>query len=292
MPTLDTRSTPFVYESHELGNSEYHSMLEWLSRSYVHQVYKYGGTGQKLLEDGVSLFGGSSATTLGSDFDELWEVSAAGRDIDDLFEVAPVDVLSAAGQRRGKAFDEWKAELAKSGKREVSREIYNKLRLMWAAVLANDRAMELLRTTVSCQKSVFWEDANGHKRRARWDGECPDLVYDVKTTSSSWDDLAKSFLNYGYFWQAAWYQDSAYQIGFGTFRMPFICVQTVPPYECRVWVPPVELVDAAGQQIDRTLDQIALRRETGEYLPADYGKEAELVVPAWMWKQEVFNEQG
>lgn len=292
MPTQDTTSVPLVYESHELGNSEYHSMVEWISRSYAHQVYRYGGTGQKLLEDGVSLFGGSSATTLGSDFDELWEVQASGRDIDDLFAVAPQEVLSAAGQRRGKAFDEWKAEQAKGGKREVSRETYDKLLLMWSSVLANDRAMELLRTTVSCQKSVFWTDRNGHKRRARWDGECPGLVYDVKTTSSSWADLAKSFLNYGYFWQAKWYQDSAYQIGFDAFRMPFVCVQTVPPYECRVWLPPVELVNAAGEQIDRTLDQIALRRETGEYLPADYGREAELVVPAWMWKQEVFNEQG
>ena len=74
--------------------------------------------------------------------------------------------------------------------------------------------------------------------------------------------------------------------------MPFVVVQTVPPYECRVFVMPTELVDAARAQIDQTLDAIRLRRETGEYLSADYGEEQEMSFPAWVWKKEVYGESA
>lgn len=285
MTILDTLpgSTPFTYTADELTNEEYHRMLEWLSRSFCHQVFRYGGSGQMLMDRGVSLFSGSTATTLGSDFDELWTARCEGKAFDDVFAVAGPEHLSAAGQRRGKAFDEFKEMVAAEGRREVSADTRDKLLLMWNAVEQNSSAMRLLNSTVQCQRSVFWIDRNGHKRRDRWDGETAETVYDVKTTSSSWSDLAKSFDRFGYFWQAKWYMDSAVNLGFARHRMPFVCVQTVPPYECQVFLPPQELVDAAGPQIDTTLTQIALRRESGEYLPADYGDVKELEVPRWMW---------
>jgi len=160
---------------------------------------------------------------------------------------------------------------------------------MVEAVYENSSAVELLEITTDLQQSVFFEHKDGHLLKARYDGAISgDLIYDVKTTSSSWSELAKSFLNFGYFWQAAWYTDSAYAIGYDEFRMPFIVVQTVPPYECQVFYCPDEMVQAARSQIADTLRIIELRRESGEYLPEDYGEVKTLECPAWMWKQEVY----
>jgi hypothetical protein len=290
MSILDTLENPTVFSAADLSNDEYHRRTDYISRSYAHQIYRHGGCGQALLESGVSLFSGNAGTSFGTLFDELWDIVISGKKIEDLFCLAPESVLSASGQRRGKAFDEWKAEMAAGGKREISRADLEKLRLMLRGVQANTAITDLIDATVETQKSVFWTDAHGHRRRARLDGNTPSLVYDVKTTSSTWPELAKSFLNFGYFWQAHWYVESAMELGYERHRMPFICVQTIPPYEAQVFLPPVELVDAAGEQIKRTLDQIALRRETGEYLPADYSEIKELPVPGWMITKEVKGE--
>jgi len=291
--TLDLEAAPHSFDADTLSNEDYHRQFpDWISRSTAHQIYRYGGMGQLLLDRGVRLFTGNNATTLGSKFDLLWEMRFQGKAINEVFSVPPASVLSSSGQRRGKPYEQWRDDLKASGGEECSAEDYDRLSLMWEATENNDRAMELLSETTDCQRSVFWIDKAGHKRRARWDGATKELVYDVKTTSSTWEDLAKSFLNYGYFWQASWYGESARAVGYGPFRMPFICVQTVPPYECRVVVPPEEFVDAAWHQIEQTLNLIVLRRETGAYLSEDYGDEQELSCPAWMWRQEVYgNDQ-
>jgi hypothetical protein len=245
-----------------------------------------------LLDEGVRLFTGNAGTSKGSQFDYLWEMRAArNARLSDLFVTPPASVLTSNGQRRGKAYEEWSAEQAAAGRQEASEEDLTRMRLMWRACEMNETAMELLGDTIATQQAVFWTDNRGHRRKSLYDGRTPSLVYDVKTTSSDMRDVAKSFLNFGYFWQAAWYTDSAYAIGYSQFRMPFIVVQTVPPYLCQAFVCPDEMVDEARYQIDQTLDAIAIRRDTGEYLPEGYGDLKELECPAWMWKQEVFTDE-
>lgn len=281
---IDWKSEVVSVSSADLDNSSYHARPE-ISRSYAHQIYRYGGMGQWLLEQGVRLVSPNAGLTKGTQFDLLWEGRVAGRQLADLFVVAPPSVLAADGSRRGKPYQEW---LAQQTGQVITQGEVEALELMWRAVERNDRAMELLRETSDTQRSVFWTDPLGHRRKARFDGQTPELVYDVKTTSSPWDMLHKSFLDYGYTWQASWYRDAAYAIDYGPFRMPFVCVQTVPPYECRVFVVPEELVESAATQIATTLDLIRFRKDTGEYLPADYGQEQELQFPAWAWKKEVY----
>lgn len=282
---IDSSAGPQTFSRLDLTNEQYHGERGHKSRSWTHQIYRYGGVGQKLLEQGVRLVGMNQGLKIGSWFDAYWEAKALGEDTSKLFVVAPPEVLAADGSRRGKAYTDWSKSQTGQIVTESDLEL---LGLMWAAVEACDRAMELLGNTSDTQRSVFWTDRNGHARKSRYDGQTSELVYDVKTTSSQWDQIYKSFLDYGYIWQSAWYQDSAYQIEYEPFRMPFVVVQTVPPYECGVFVMPSELIDAARDQIDRTLDAIRLRRETGEYLPADYGVEKEMVFPGWVWTKEVY----
>ncbi len=286
---IDSSKGPVSLSSRELPNEVYHGERDHISRSTAHQIYRYGGRGQWLLEQGRKLVSMNSGLKIGSWFDAYWEARALGRDTAELFVTPPDDVLAADGSRRGKAYTDW----AKSQTGMiVTKDDIELLSIMWDGVEKCEAAVYLLHETSDCQRSVFWVDKAGHKRKARFDGQTSSLVYDVKTTSSPWDIVYKSFLDYGYLWQAGWYSDAAYQIDYEPFRMPFVVVQTVPPYECRVFVMPNEMVDAAREQIASTLDAMRLRKETGEYLPADYGVEQEMVFPGWVWKKEVYVESA
>lgn len=286
---VDSSNGPVSLSRRELSNESYHGERDHKSRSYAHQIFRYGGRGQWLLEQGRKLVAMNSGLKIGSWFDAYWEARALGEDTSKLFVVAPKDVLAADGSRRGKAYTDW----AKSQTGViVTEEDIELLTLMWMGVEACESAVYYLHETSDTQRSVFWVDRNGHKRKARFDGQTSQKVYDVKTTSSQWDQVYKSFLDYGYIWQAAWYSDAAYQIGYEPFAMPFIVVQTVAPFETRVFTMPTEMVDAAREQIDQTLDAIRLRQETGEYLPADYGIETEMKFPGWVWKKEVYVEHA
>lgn len=286
---VDSSKGPVSLSRRELSNESYHGEKDHKSRSGVHQIFRYGGRGQWLLENGHKLVGLNAGLKIGSWFDAYWEAKALGEDTSKLFVVAPRDVLAADGSRRGKAYTDW----AKSQTGMiVTDDDIELLTLMWMGVEACESAVYYLHETSDTQRSVFWVDRNGHKRKSRFDGQTSEKIYDVKTTSSQWDQVYKSFLDYGYVWQAAWYTDAAYQIGYEPFAMPFIVVQTVPPYETRVFTMPTEMVDAAREQIDQTLDAIRLRKETGEYLPADYGVETEMQFPAWVWKKEVYSDSA
>lgn len=286
---VDSSKGPVSLSRRELDNETYHGERDHKSRSGVHQIFRYGGRGQWLLENGHKLVGMNTGLKIGSWFDAYWEAKALGEDTSKLFVVAPRDVLAADGSRRGKAYTDWaKAQTGMI----VTEDDIALLTLMWMGVEACESAVYHLHETSDTQRSVFWVDGNGHRRKARFDGQTSEKVYDVKTTSSQWDQVYKSFIDYGYVWQAAWYTDAAYQIGYEPFSMPFIVVQTVPPYETKVFTMPSEMVDAARAQIDQTLDAIRLRKETGEYLPADYGIETEMQFPAWVWKKEVYSDSA
>ena len=286
---VDSTKGPVSMSRRELDNETYHGEKGHKSRSGVHQIYRYGGRGQWLLENGHKLVGMNTGLKIGSWFDAYWEAKALGEDTSKLFVVAPRDVLAADGSRRGKAYTDWaKAQAGMI----VTQDDIDLLTLMWMGVEACESAVYYLHETSDTQRSVFWVDSNGHKRKARFDGQTSEKIYDVKTTSSQWDQVYKSFIDYGDVWQAGWYSDAAYQIGYEPFSMPFIVVQTVPPYETKVFTMPSEMVDAARAQIDQTLDAIRLRKETGEYLPADYGVETEMQFPGWVWKKEVYSDSA
>ena len=289
MTMLDISSGPMVLSKDELSNEDYHSKFpQYWSRSTVHRIHRMGAKAHALMERGVSMFSGNRGTEIGSLFDDAWDWIVSGKSVGEMLLSPPAEVLTSNGQRRGKAYEAWRDVIRAEGKREANAETVNLLNLMVESVFENASAVELLERTTDLQQSVFFEHKDGHLLKARYDGAISgDLIYDVKTTSSSWSELAKSFLNFGYFWQAAWYTDSAYAIGYDEFRMPFIVVQTVPPYECQVFHCPDEMVRAARTQIADTLRIIELRRESGEYLPADYSDVKELACPAWMWRQEV-----
>lgn len=265
----------------DLSNDDYHADKTHLSRSHVHRFKgRDGWRTQRFCDAGRSVFDGSSSTELGTNLDIAFGAAVEKRSLDDVFHVPPVDVLTSNGQRRGKAFDQWKAELP-PGAVEISPATRAKVDDMIASILEHNDARELIEQTTSTQTSVFWTDEDGFARKARADGVTPTLWYDLKTTSSEWRDLHKSFIRFGYHWQAAWYQQAAMEAGHPAFRMPFIVVSTDPPFPVKVLTIPDRMVEFAAREIRETLFEMRRRRETGKYIPDDFGKTEELEFPEY-----------
>lgn len=266
-----------------MSNADYHAQNDFLGRSFLTAVAQGGGDAQEWMDRGFSLFGGNKATTLGSRFDQLVTGVCEGKNFKDICVTPPAEVLASNGARRGGKYDEWKAR--NSHLIDCNAEELWQLEQMLDGLMACRPARELVEQTTETQVSVFFE-LNGHRCKVRPDGCTPRLWWDLKTTSSSWDKLFRSVADYGYSEQEWFYVHGAMALGMDHFRMPFVFVQTMAPYRCRVRTIPVELVEEAGLRMTRVMEEVRLRRETGVYEPADAGEITDLVVPGWAMKRE------
>jgi hypothetical protein len=265
-----------------MANQAYHQKKEFDGRSFLCSVQKGGGEAQLWMDQGRSLFGGNSATTTGSEFDEIVTGVLGGKKFDDMVVVPPDDVLGANGSRSTKAYKEWAATQTGICVTADKRWQYAK---MLDAMRGNDSVYELMTLTTRTQLSVFFE-AYGHRLKVRPDACTEGLWWDLKTTSSPWDRLFRSALDYGYLEQDWLYQQGAYAIGYPPFRMPFVFVQTMPPFCCRVFVLPEQMVAEAGKRLISTMEEVRLRRSTGAYVPADAEEIHEMAFPQWATRQE------
>lgn len=250
----------------------------YYTRSYAHSVFRGGGLAQECLDRGESLFSGNAGTSFGSLVDRAIPAVIAGQKLADLYATPPEEVLSN-GARRGKAYTEWKDSL--EGRREISAEDWDRLNRIVANCLRHPRVVEIFDQTQDCQATFRHTDDAGHKRKALADGVGRRFLWDFKTTSSSWDQLYRSCIDYGYLWQDAWYEQAAVACGWEPHRLKFVFAQTAKPFGVRVYTFPEDLVDQARVQIARTLDQIALRRELGYYRSAEDEEEGVLDFPHW-----------
>lgn len=280
MDSIDFSKLPLSVSG--MSNSHYHSLREFDGRSFLEAVRKHGGEAQLWMDKGYSLFGGNSATITGSEFDEIVTSVLEGRKFDDVVVVPPDEVLGANGSRSTKAYKEWAAQQTGVCVTADKKWQYQK---MLDAMRGNDAVFQLMDGTIRTQWSVFFE-LSGHKLKVRPDACTADLWWDLKTTSATWDRVFRSVLDYGYAAQAWLYTEGAKAIGYADFRMPFVFVQTMPPYACRAYYLPEELVAEAGKQLVSVMEEVRLRRSTGVYMPADAGQIQEMAMPQWAMKTE------
>ena len=269
-----------------MSNKAYQMEKDFDSRSFLCTVAKYGGEAQQWMDEGHSFWGGNSATSKGSDFDSIITGILGGSKFDDMVVTPPDDVLGANGSKSTKAYKEWAAQQTGIICTPDQRWQYSK---MLDSMRANKAANDLMEQTVETQVSVFFE-IDGHPLKTRPDACCPELWWDLKTTSQPWEKLFFSARDYGYYEQEWLYVESAKAIGLPHHRMPFVFVQTMPTYGCKVFRLPEELVEAAGRRMLNTMEEVRLRRSTGLYRPADADEITELVVPAWAKKEEEYVE--
>lgn len=267
-----------------MSNQAYQAEKDFDSRSFLHTVAKHGGEAQSWIDRGYSFWGGNSATSKGADFDTIITGILGGQKFDDMVVIPPEEVLGSNGSKSTKAYKEWAAQQAGIICTADQKWQYQK---MLDSMRTNDASYVLMQKTIETQVSVFFE-IDGHPLKTRPDACCADMWWDLKTTSQSWDKLFLSARDYGYYEQEWLYVQSAMAIGLPHFRMPFVFVQTMPPYGCKVFYLPTELVEAAGRRMLNTMEEVRLRRSTGMYMPDDANEITELVVPAWAQKEEEY----
>jgi hypothetical protein len=265
-----------------LTNARYHAVKNFDSRTTIWAVDQQGGETQYWIDMGHTLFPGNSATSTGSDFDAIVEGIIQGKKFDDLISVPPEDVLGANGSRSTKAYREWKEKQSGIVATEEQRWKFAK---MYDSLLRNDASYALINATTETQVSVFFE-LDGHKLKVRPDACCPDRWWDLKTTSSSWSKVIYSVRDYGYAAQEWLYVQGAMAIGLPHHRMPFVFVQTVPPFGCRVSYLPERLVEMAGRRMLAAMEMMRLRRETGSYFPREANEITEMECPEYLMREE------
>jgi hypothetical protein len=256
-----------------MPNDAYHAEREHISRSTAFRFEgPHGAVAQQFYDRGGVLFSGNASTDFGTAVDRAVGALMSGIDYRSLIAVCPAECLTSNGQRRGKAYEQWKQSLH-SDAIEVSASDSTKVSAMVDSLLQHNRARDLIESCESAQRSVFWTDAEGHRRKARADGVSRSgMWWDLKTTSSDWDSLRYSFRRFGYHWQAAWYsdaRDAAAREPLG-LPFPFVVIQTFAPFCVEVVEITEDSLARARDQIRETLSLIKTRRETGVYLPDSY----------------------
>lgn len=268
-----------------MSNTDYHSQTDALGRSYLHSVAKHGGEAQRWLDLGYSLFGGNTGTRTGSKWDTIVTGVCEGKKLSDILAIPPSAVLASNNARRGKAYDAWKEEAERKGLIDCNAEEGWQFEMMLEHLMENAAARSLIEQTTETQVSVFFQ-LMGQLCKVRPDGCTPSLWWDMKSTSSTWDKVFRSAIDFGYAEQEWFYVQGAKALGMDHFRMPFIFCQTMAPFGCRVFYLPIEIVEEAGLRMTRVMEEVRLRRETGVYESADAGEITELQFPNWANKKE------
>lgn len=263
------------------------SMFDYLnipltSRSYLTAVRHGGGEVQRWLDAGKKLAFDKKAATTGSDFDDILFGVLSGKSFSDMVAVPPENVLASDGTRKGNKYKEWAAGQKGIIASEAEREMYE---TMLDNMAENKAVREILDKTVDSQLVALFE-LGGLRLKARPDGVAKDFWWDLKTTKSRLTDLHKVVVNFSYADQDFIYQHAAAAAcGMCDFAMPFVFVQKVPPYACRAVTIPRDYVAMVGEQLISTIEDIQLRHQTGEYLPAETERVVELTLPSWAYNQ-------
>ena len=266
-------------------NDSYHQNDGHISRSTIHMAYRWGPVAYRHMLNGIRLFKGSAATNVGQQFDEMVEtLIMRGIPLDEQLATPPSECLTTNGQRRGKKYIEWLTEIRAAGKQPASVDDAERFGLMSDALMRNSAAWEIVSRTTHSQRSVWWNH-EGHDVKARFDGETDDGIWDLKTTSADWDSLPRKAWDLGYVFQAAHYTAAAKAAGIPcgeAWDMPFVFVQTVPPYRCKVVTFPPDACRFAADKILETLEWMKQCRESGDFWTPEDNEISEMQFPAYI----------
>lgn len=206
---------------------------------------------------------------------------------DELIVVVPADVLTSDGKRAGNKFKEWASNHA--GKLHLKAEDYDAHRWMIDSVWSNPAARELLGSAEYREYSVFWTDADGHQRKARFDAPLvlDNRFVDVKTTRRAGADFARAVPDFDMHRQAAWYCE-AFEAMWSTWpQAVYIAVENEEPYDTSVWTLPAAAIAVGLREIEGLLRQLGeCRSGRRPWVPEHYGEVRELELPGWFYQRE------
>lgn len=204
---------------------------------------------------------------------------------DDLLEslvVPPTTTLTDTGLLGKKAL-EWAAKEAPEGATVIGPRERAQLLAEVDAIKSNPAAAELMSRVTEHEISVYWETADGHRLKCRFDAVTSDgLVLDLKTTREEdiLADFHSSVLRFKYHLQDAWYQRGMEAMGLTPQPLRFIVISTAIQHDCQVVTLPAAVTAAGRRLMDKALAELRLREDLDWWLPDHHGEVVELQFPA------------
>lgn len=221
----------------------------------------------------------SSATDHGTLLHSWMEL---GDDFLESLVVPPPATLTATGLL-GKDAEKWAKNEAPAGSVIVSPKERAQIVAEVEAIRGNPAAAELLSRVSEHEISVYWETADEHRLKCRFDALTSDgLVLDLKTTREE-DILAgfyDSVLRFKYHLQDAWYRCGMEAMGLEPQPLRFIVISTAIGHDCQVVTLPAEVTAAGRRLMDKALAELRLREDLDWWLPDSHGEVVELPFPA------------
>jgi hypothetical protein len=205
----------------------------------------------------------------------------------------PAEVLSSNGQRRGKAWEAWKAEHECEYilREQEADECY----AMVSGLYDNEKSAALLRAEGFAEVSCFWtDDMTGLNLRGRLDKLCrfgnEYVIADLKCTSIDPGNeriVAAHVLSMAYHRQAAFYCDAVREcFGKEPAGFLFMFVKNSPPYNSVVWRLDQNSLDLARRRNRAALLELNERLERDAFTGQRHNRENLLFLPKYAFTDD------
>ena len=227
---MDINTITYPSKISGLTSREYHSSKAW-SKSGLDKVHK----------SPAHFFTEKSEESAALTFGRALHCAILEPDkFNSAYTLAPkVDKRTNAGKTEWAAFE---LDCSIKGKEIISFDDMMTIRAMYDSIMSHPLARNIFKDGES-ELSFFWKDhLTGLQCRCRPDYYRRDgILVDLKTTASAAPhEFARSFANYRYHVQAAFYTDGVFNVSdFSTFEAPtdflLVAVEKEPPYGLRVY---------------------------------------------------------
>jgi hypothetical protein len=184
----------------------------------------------------------------------------------------PTNVLTKAGARNGKAWDEFAEECAANGLTPLKEDAYRELKGMVDALYEHPRSKELLfGDDAVVEESIFWRDADTHlDLRCRPDVRRHLAYYrmgvDLKGVAETHPEPStRAIEKFGYDLQHVLYRDGMKAVTGEEHGFTFVFVKKKWPHTVRCYELDDEWAKLAEDKTRRTLEQIAECKERGDW---------------------------
>lgn len=160
-------------------------------------------------------------------------------------------VVTSHDSYKTKAAQQERDNAIKAGKAIIKQSEFNEFKYFEESLFKHELASSVLNNGMP-EVSFFWEDKEtGLTCKARPDYVNPHYLVDYKTTTdASKEAFIKSFFDFGYHQQAAWYIDGVGACGYGADQFVFVVQEKEPPYLVNVFAVSEKLIEV-GRKLNR-----------------------------------------
>lgn len=214
------------------------------------------------------------------------------------FRLIPDGVLNEKGERRGKAWTEWKTQVEAElpGVELLKADEYAERSegMLRAAQNIRDhsRANALLldnRNVLRHQRVIWTDDETGAVCKAEIDAvHLAGRIIDLKTSSEIQpSEFNRSIFKFGYHIQAAWYRRAVKEITGDWLPFSIVASKNKPGWGCEVFDLSAEWVELGEEWLRVWFPAYLEARQKDHYRTPSWGKSVELLPERWMLTRNV-----